>query len=223
MAIRSPSTGTGAAEQALRVRLRIEPELKVDCPLISASCDGETIEQNLIAVDTETGNRTECRVELTHKNDSQYLARATDETCVCPAFQETDCVSSIDGCREGEFFVSATVPDRDSLRSLIENLQSRGSSVALEQISPLNTEDDASHRLVLDSSDITKKQHEAVTLAVEHGYYDSPRKSDLSELATVLAISESAVSQRLRGAETKLIHELARARNGFGCGLVSDE
>lgn len=59
--------------------------------------------------------------------------------------------------------------------------------------------------ITLELDILTDKQREALTLALEEGYYERPRKSDLGDLADGLAISKSAVSQRLRTAETKLI------------------
>ena len=57
----------------------------------------------------------------------------------------------------------------------------------------------------VDLSVLTDKQREAVELALREGYYDRPREADLTVLADALDISKSAVSQRLRTAERKLV------------------
>lgn len=54
-------------------------------------------------------------------------------------------------------------------------------------------------------SNITPKQWEAATLAVEAGYYDDPKETDLDELARSLGVSASALSQRLNAVERKLM------------------
>ncbi len=51
---------------------------------------------------------------------------------------------------------------------------------------------------------LAAKQREAVRAAVEHGYYETPRKTDLSELAATLDIPRSTLSYRLRRAEAEL-------------------
>jgi predicted DNA binding protein len=58
-----------------------------------------------------------------------------------------------------------------------------------------------------DMYDLTPAQREALTLAVDRGYFCSPREVSLSELATELSISKQAVSQRIRRANEKVLRE----------------
>ena len=48
--------------------------------------------------------------------------------------------------------------------------------------------------------DLTEEQRETLRLALDEGYFDVPRRINLTELAARLGISDSAVSQRLRRA-----------------------
>ena len=52
---------------------------------------------------------------------------------------------------------------------------------------------------------LTKKQRMAVELAIENGYYGSPRKIGLRKLAKQMKISLATYQQHLRAAEQKLI------------------
>ena len=52
---------------------------------------------------------------------------------------------------------------------------------------------------------LTTKQRLAVELAIENGYYDSPRKIELRQLAKKMKISLATYQQHLRVAEHKLI------------------
>lgn len=61
-------------------------------------------------------------------------------------------------------------------------------------------------------SNITRKQWEAATLAVEMGYYEVPKEATLGDLADELGVSKSAVSQRLGNLERSLV-----------CNLVNQE
>ncbi|GAB3668902.1 helix-turn-helix domain-containing protein [Halopiger thermotolerans] len=65
--------------------------------------------------------------------------------------------------------------------------------------------------LRIDVREVTPKQWEALELADELGYFDCPRQVDLEALATELSISKSAVSQRLRAAESTLVHAVLAA------------
>lgn len=108
--------------------------------------------------------------------------------------------------------VTATMGSRTALRSLIEDLRSTGATVGVESIVPLDATDarDGVDRQLFDVSSVTEKQREAVTIAVEAGYYEQPRRCDLDELADRLGVSRSAASQRLNTAEAKLVKEFNR-------------
>lgn len=52
---------------------------------------------------------------------------------------------------------------------------------------------------------LTKEQHEALRLAVEHGYYSIPRNVAISDLAAEVGISQQAMSERLRRGTAKVL------------------
>lgn len=56
--------------------------------------------------------------------------------------------------------------------------------------------------------DLTEKQKRAIELAIEEGYYKSPRRIDLRKLAKIMGISLATYEQHLRVAEEKLIPNL---------------
>jgi predicted DNA binding protein len=70
---------------------------------------------------------------------------------------------------------------------------------------------DTLHRLESESHDdgssLTDSQREALLLAYERGYYDSPRTTNLSDLGEFLGISRQAVSNRLKRGTRQLIEE----------------
>ena len=52
---------------------------------------------------------------------------------------------------------------------------------------------------------LTEKQKRAIELAIQEGYYKTPRKIDLRKLAKLMGISLATYQQHLRAAEEKLI------------------
>jgi predicted DNA binding protein len=54
-------------------------------------------------------------------------------------------------------------------------------------------------------ADLTDAQREALLAALEHGYYDQPRRISLEELGELLEISPQAVGGRLRRGTANLI------------------
>jgi predicted DNA binding protein len=55
---------------------------------------------------------------------------------------------------------------------------------------------------------LTDEQREALVAAFVHGYYDEPRRMSLQGLASLLDISPTAVSGRLRRASARLVEEV---------------
>lgn len=55
---------------------------------------------------------------------------------------------------------------------------------------------------------LTDKQKQAVELAIEEGYYKTPRKIGLRKLAKLMGVSLATFEQHLRSAEEKLIPNL---------------
>jgi predicted DNA binding protein len=55
---------------------------------------------------------------------------------------------------------------------------------------------------------ITPKQHEAIELAVERGYFNIPRESSASELAEEVGITRQAFSRRLQRAQQSVFTNL---------------
>jgi len=59
---------------------------------------------------------------------------------------------------------------------------------------------------------LTARQREVVELAVEHGYYDAPRRCTLRELADHLDVNKSVVSRILQRAERHIITAYCASR-----------
>ncbi|MEF8780285.1 MAG: helix-turn-helix domain-containing protein [Haloferacaceae archaeon] len=64
--------------------------------------------------------------------------------------------------------------------------------------------------ITVDLGELTETQRETLRLAFDTGYYQQPREASLEELAKALGVSKSAVSQRLNGAERKLVQSVFR-------------
>lgn len=58
-----------------------------------------------------------------------------------------------------------------------------------------------------DEPALPREQREAIAAAVERGYYETPRRIDLTDLAATLDVPRSTLSYRLRRAEATLARE----------------
>jgi predicted DNA binding protein len=53
--------------------------------------------------------------------------------------------------------------------------------------------------------ELTDTQREALVLAYERGYFDSPRRASLADVADELGISQQSLSSRLRRGHKRLV------------------
>lgn len=208
---RSPLSEEGGTY--LRVALRVEPQSDVSCAVTAAGDRGESVTQREVCPDGSCDGPCVCRSEVRTGGHTELVSGEIQSGCICPVFRDHDCVASIDGFDGRELVVSVALPDRDELSRLVSSLRDVGARVRLQRITTAGSPE-TDTTLELDADRITDKEREAVNVAIEMGYYERPRKTDLSELADRLGVSRSAVSQRLNNVETKLVDELFRAQNG---------
>lgn len=205
----SSSGGTTSERRAeeLRVELRVRPAGGRLCPLVDSRDGGSVVDQNVVCSDGSCTGGCECRAAVETEEGVGMVGRTVDAHCVCPVFNAHDCVSTIEAYERGELVVSLWVPSRDQLAEIVEGLRERDAEVELRSITRSAPEADG-RQITIEADSITEKQREAIDVAFEAGYYDTPKGADLDDLADELGVSPSAVSQRLSAAESTLLRSL---------------
>ncbi|MFB6164331.1 MAG: helix-turn-helix domain-containing protein [Haloarculaceae archaeon] len=92
---------------------------------------------------------------------------------------------------------------RDAIRNFQQFCAANDIPVSLEEVRDV---DPAQSR-----GPLTEKQCEGLQLALEQGYYDSPRRASLEDVATELGITQQALSSRLRRGTRRLIQHTLKA------------
>lgn len=105
--------------------------------------------------------------------------------------------------KDPPLYVTFRIEDRSVLREVVEVSSSKEG--AAQVVTIVDPEDDQSEQLSIEVGHLTKKQWEALQVAHEKGHYTSSCGGHLDVIAEELSISKSAVSQRLRAAESKII------------------
>ncbi len=195
-------TGTAADDtRLLRVDLDIEPGKDWDCPIVSEADSVEAVNVNAVG--------EKCNVDLKPAGEEGML-RATGQVgddCLCYAFQQYGCVPHIQRVEEGTMLVTTYVDDRNVIRKLIEDLSAMIGHVRLVRLAVVEGPG-ATEQVTFDLSSLTPKQRQGLELAVVRGYFDDDKQVELGDLAEELDISKSALSQRLRTAQAKLIKDV---------------
>jgi hypothetical protein len=117
------------------------------------------------------------------------------------AIREADAVVVEAGGRERWQF-RLRFPDHDALASFHTFCATHDVSFTLERVyTPAEAAGEAR------AFELTPEQREALVLALDRGYFATPREVTLSELAAELDISKQALSGRLRRATEQVLHE----------------
>jgi len=188
-------------EQHLQLLLEIEPAKRCSCPLAGPDSAVEDVHTQL--------DGDVCYAEVTvDDGDASKVVHATTnvgDDCLCRAFAEFECVPRIRRADSECIVVETYLSDRAVIADLVERLDELTERVCLRRLTSDGRGDSAeSKTATIDLSSLTAKQREAALIAVHHGYYETPRRTELATLAEALGISKSALSQRLNAVEAKL-------------------
>ena len=118
---------------------------------------------------------------------------------ISPAITELDGIMLESESQSAGWLVRLLLPDHGTLYHLNEYADERGIEFEVREIHQSDLAEDHFEFA------LTESQTEALVSAYEHGYYDEPRETSLEELGTVLGISRTAVSGRLRRASGQLV------------------
>lgn len=98
--------------------------------------------------------------------------------------------------------VRAYLPSRSALACVVDRLRERGIRFEVRRLVDLRAVERP------EVSTLTDAQRELLTVAVERGYFETPRGVSQRELAAAFDVSTSAISQRLRGATGTVVEQI---------------
>jgi hypothetical protein len=194
----------------LFVELDVEMSADHHCPL--CSLDESIVDvrhqlgQEICHLDAQIGDSyCECPHDCT---TVEHIETTVEPDCACPVFVKHGCVPQVTESDDSTVIIKTYLSDRERLTDLIGDLKSATEGVSVRRLKRVNTHDGEDSRqkfVTLDLYELTEKQRQAITAAVAAGYYETPREVSLGDLADRIEISKSALSQRLKAAESKLV------------------
>lgn len=149
-----------------------------------------SLEETLLTIPTLTA------VEIRHASEHSVLFEVnTSPPAPHGAMAESEIVPSFPLHLEDGWFVGDLIASRDRLSAFRNELEAAGITHELVQVSQVDGEEET----------LTARQREVVGLAVANGYYESPRRCTLTDLASMLDVNKSVVSRVLHRAEGRIV------------------
>jgi len=178
-------------------------------------CFIDDLDGDIFDVDVRFEN-AQCHCDISVRKDddgSEQIEKkyGSNDVCRhCPGvvFSKHGCIPRFLGVGDGWFVVETYAADTETVSALVADIRETCERVSVKS---LVSTDRSGHDDVcsIDVSTLTPKQREAVEHATDAGYYDPDTRVPLEGLADELDISTSALSQRLRRAESNVMRQLA--------------
>lgn len=164
--------------------------------------DFETFEAALAADPTVVDARSVAEVPGRKLYRIDTVALPPEQPLVFPTFREHDITTIETTWSRDGLTLQARFPSRDALRAFREAAAKIADNVVVQQ---LYTEQGSS------LARLTDRQREAVTLAYERGYFDTPRRTTLSDLADELDVTSQTLSRHVRVGIEKIVEEVLQS------------
>lgn len=136
-------------------------------------------------------------------NDSRFVG-----TTISQMIEENDCWYLVpDEIRGGWEHHTIFSNSRENLQKLVEDIKSAGGEARVSSIHPLVTSGQWESILPISSilAGLTRKQINAISIAVEMGYFEEPSLISADDLAGKIGVSRSTFSEHLRKAQRKIL------------------
>ncbi len=148
-------------------------------------------------VDALRRNRFVHSVEAIVPPKGKILATLQVANChACHELANSECfLTDATATEDGGLEWRLLAPRRSSVEALVKTLEGRNIPVELRAI-----------KTVQGSGSLTDRQARVLSLAYELGYFEFPKKINLTELAKKLGVSKAALSETLRTGEEKILH-----------------
>ena len=203
------------------VRAEFVFEQPTECPVATASAGAEDSLRELSWTTQSDGNVTEQFTTTDEQCGDQFeqvfdygsqqvyeFDREADASCICGFIERSMGPVANAYATDGNLHVTLHAGDVEKLRELLGDLNSRFDGVRIEYLVQGREQADESELVPVDMRRLTDRQHEVLQTAHEMGYFEYPRGSNASEVATELGIEPSTFTEHLNAAQSKLLDEL---------------
>ncbi len=148
-------------------------------------------------VDALKGNRDVVDIEAIVPPKGKIVAALQVKDCkACHTLAESECfLTDAKALEDGGLVWHILAQRRAAVEALVKSLQGNGIDVEVVSI-----------RSAKAAGMLTGRQEEVMSLAYRLGYFEFPKRINLTELADRLGVAKSTLSEILRTGEAKVLH-----------------
>jgi len=126
----------------------------------------------------------------------------TYKCLACASLAGSNChIMSASAKADGAISWRLMTSDRTELKKLVSKLKKLGCDAKLVKLSPIDVQDV-----------LTNRQEEIIMMAFEKGFFDTPRKSKLKDLARITGVSQATLSEILRKGQKRIVVDYLKAK-----------
>lgn len=161
-------------------------------------------------VDAEdVGSDDEMEEVFSYGSKSVYrFSREQGRGCACECVESFGFPVVDTHTRDGDLFLTFHAPDIEALKRVMNKLKERYPDVEIKRLIRSKEEDTGDSLVLVDRSELTKKQEEALRTAHEMGYFEHPKGANAGEVAEELGVSTSTFTEHLAAAQRKIMRSI---------------
>lgn len=126
----------------------------------------------------------------------------TYKCLACAMLAESKChLMSANGTSDGRVLWYIMTSDRDDVKKLVSRLNNATFNAELLRLTP-----------IVGREVLTRRQEEIIMMAFEKGYFETPRKVKLKNLAQATGVSQATLSEILRKGQKRIVVDFFRDR-----------
>lgn len=135
------------------------------------------------------------------------LAHDAEAGCPCECLGRLGCPVARYRASEDGLSIGFYATDYEQLRDIVAAFRERFSEVDIRRFVRSTSDGESSNRVAVDMSRLTDRQHEVLETAYRMGYFERPRETNATEVASALGVDPSTFSEHLAVAESKLLED----------------
>jgi len=140
-------------------------------------------------------------------NSVYRFSREKERGCACDRVEGFGFPVVDTYTHEGDLFIAFHVPDTEKLKLVMKKLKDHYTDVDVKRL--VRSEEKGGSSLVLiDRSELTEKQEEALRKAHEMGYFEHPKGANAGDVADELGIATSTFTEHLAAAQSKIMRSI---------------